>query len=175
LKDDVLLESTLKRAVVDFPNDASLLTELVNLYIKLKRDDECIEFLQKGLAANPNNSAVLVNLGTLLSNKGQNDQALEYYNKALALSPDSYDINYNVGANFYNRAVPIYNRVNQMKIDEYNKSGKKLEEEANELLKKAVPYFEKANSLQPKDEDIKKVLRDTYYRLKLKDKAEAVK
>lgn len=175
LKDDVLLENTLKKARTDFPDDGGLLTEQVNLYIKQKRDDECIALLQKEMAVKPNSAPLLFNLGTLLDQKGKNDEALEYYNKALTITPDAFDINYNVGANFYNRAVPIFNKVNQMKMDEYNKTGKKLESDGAELLKKALPYFEKAYSVKPDDFDIKKILKDSYYRLKMKDKADAIK
>lgn len=57
-----------------------------------------------------------------------------------------------------------------MSVKEYNLKGKDLEAKADIEFNKALPYFEKVYSINPKDKQTQKILLDIYSRLKMTEK-----
>ena len=50
-----------------------------------------------------------------------------------------------------------------------------LKDQRQKLFQKAMPIYEKAHQLDPKDEDIKSILKSVYSYLELTDKVKALK
>ena len=129
----------------------NLQTTEFNIYLKSGRLDEAISNLEKSIEADPQNDGNYSRLGQLLDQKGESDRALENYTKALELNPDNIDANYNMGAFYYNRGAEKLQSTRDMDLKTYQAKGKAIEKEGIEDLKKARPYFEKVDKMQPDD------------------------
>ena len=66
-----------------------------------------------------------------------------------------------MGVYHFNQGAEISKKVNGMTLNDYQKTGKKMEIDAKGHYAKALPYFEKANSAQPNDADAKSSLKKT--------------
>jgi len=123
----------------------------------------------------PNKAENLLVMGSLYEKVNEIEKAKDAYTKALALAPNSFEANFNLGALYYNPAVEIMKEVRNMGTTEYNQKGKQKEAKAKETLRLAMPYFEKAYSIKPEDESVKKTLKDIYMILGDKEKAAQLK
>ena len=61
------------------------------------------------------------------------------------------DANFNLGSYYFNMGAEKFNKVNDMSLSQYQKSGKKLEGEGKALMEKSIPYFETVNEIVDKD------------------------
>ena len=61
-----------------------------------------------------------------------------------------------------------------MDLDTYKKEGKKIEEEANQVFKKALPYFERAHEVRPDDIGTLETLQTLYSLMKNYEKVNEV-
>ncbi len=77
------------------------------------------------------------------------------YNKALAAEPENYDALYNLGVIYFNEAVGMKSEVDNMDMQQYQKTGKEVEGRVCGMFKKAKPYFEKAVKANPDMEEAK--------------------
>jgi len=92
-------------------------------------------------------------------------QALTAYKKALKLDPNNLESSFNLGVYHYNKGAEVLKKVNDMDIPTYQAKGKKLETEAQNEFKAALPYFEACYQINKTDEGVKKSLKNTYERL----------
>lgn len=89
-----------------------------------------------------------------------------YYTKALEIDPNYYDALYQLGALYYNEAVEIKKKVDQMDMDTYKKDGKAVEANVAAKYEQALPFFEKGYKIK-KEEDLKEIIKQIYRSLKL--------
>lgn len=89
-----------------------------------------------------------------------------YYSKAIEVDENYYDALYQLGAYYYNEAVEIKKKVDNMDMDTYKKEGKSVEALVSTKYETALPYFEKAFK-NKKEDDLKEVLKQIYKSLKL--------
>lgn len=84
----------LSRSDVLNPDNAVIQNHLSDILIKLSRNDEAIELLEKSWAidSNPENISALAKIGRLLREMNRPKEAMEYFNQVLA-SDDSIKIN----------------------------------------------------------------------------------
>ena len=104
---------------------------------------------------------------------GKFEEAENYYKKAIELNPDYFDANYNLGALYVNQAIEISKAANELPLNE-EKKYKELKDQETELLRKSLPYIEKADSLQPNDQYTLRSLKDIYTRLGMMDKLKSI-
>ncbi len=115
------------------------------LYLDLDKTDEAIAEIESSIQSSSSvdeKSILYFNLGVLYERKEQTEKAMEAYEKSIGVKPN-YDATFNLGAMHFNKAVEIKKETDNMSLDEYNKRGKAIEEEAKVYFKKALPYFEK--------------------------------
>ena len=84
------------------------------------------------------------------------------YKKAIELKDDYFDANYNLGAMIYNQGADMNNAANDIKD---NKKYNDAKAKADERLKQALPYLEKANEINPKDKNTLISLKQVYARI----------
>lgn len=158
------------------------LTEL-QIYQQSGRVDELIEKLQNAIKEEPENSLfylVLAGsydaLAASSREEGNMDQAQEFqdkamktYEEAIEIDPENFEINNNIGITFYNNAVELIQE--SQKIKDYRKAGK-MQEQAKEVFKEALPYLEKAYHLDCGGGTLYNVLNETYIRTGNSDKVE---
>ena len=92
-----------------------------------------------------------------------------YYTKALEIDGNYYDALYQLGAYYFNEAVEIKKKVDNMDMDTYKKEGKVVEAAVTAKYEQALPYFEKGYKAK-KEEDLKEVLKQIYRALKMDTK-----
>ncbi|MEI6408413.1 MAG: hypothetical protein WCR52_03450 [Bacteroidota bacterium] len=164
-----------------FPNDPSLLFTEINVYLKAGKLSELTDRLKQAIKQEPNNVGLYVTLGNVFDNlyqgalKDKNDkgakeyfdEASSYYNQALAKDPKSVDAVYSLGALYYNKAALRTQEMNALP-DDFSSAGlKKSEAFKNEIMglfDQALPYFQKAESLNPNDTNTLIALTEIYAR-----------
>jgi tetratricopeptide (TPR) repeat protein len=101
-------------------------------------------------------------------------EALKSYLKSVELKPDYFDAQFNIGVLYYNKAVEHFGVANDIPPEQVQQYENEVSL-ANEQLKLALPYFEKAHQLNSKDLDTVRSLKEIYTRLKMYENANEMK
>lgn len=170
-KTDEAIQAIKKAREAD-PKDLNLILNEAQLYIKLEKMDKFGELMKEAIELDPNNPTLFFNLGVVNQNENKTEDAIKYYNRAIELDP-------NYGDAFMNLAIVILSE-EQSIVEEMNKNLSnfkkydELEKQQKELYKKALPYLEKADSLQ-RSEDTVKSLLNIYDVLLMEEKADELR
>jgi tetratricopeptide (TPR) repeat protein len=167
--DSTSAEKILQEGFQKFPQDNTVLVELVNFYINADNAQEALNYLALAKEQEPNNPSYHFAEGTLYERIGETEKAVPAYEKALELDPELFDANYNMGVMYYNQAVNMLVEANEI-MD--NAKFEIARDEAYEELRSAIPYLEQAHKANPEYEDAMETLRIIYYRLGMEDKLE---
>jgi len=143
-----------------FEMDQGLVNTEINLYIQLGRTSELIGKLGEALELDPENDLLLFNRGTIYDQQGDFINAEADYKASLAINPDAFGTNYNLGALYFNTAIEQNNKAN---ATSNNSTHKKLKSKADALFAKALPFLEKAYSIDSKDKNTLLSLKQLYY------------
>lgn len=173
LEDEATAEEYIKKGRELYPEDYQLLIAETNLYLSRGENEKAIDNLEVALEKDPTNKTIWFALGTNYENTGQSDKAEEAYQKCIELDPEYADAYYNMGAMYNNRAAEIIEKANELPLDaveEYNAEKAKAEE----LLKKAVPFLEKSDELNPDVLPTLQTLKQIYTMQKDMEKLKAV-
>ncbi len=164
-----------------FPDDTGLLFSEINVYLREGRLDELTSNLKKAIEAEPNNIGLYITLGNVYDNlytrelKANNtDKANEYfelaksyYTEAINRDPKNADAQYSMGTLYYNRAALRSEELNKM-ADDYSAAGiKKYEQIKKDMMNQfelALPYFQKAEALNPNEKNTLLALSEIYAR-----------
>ena len=171
--DTVHYLKTLNKGIEKYPNGSSpLVVELINYYLSSGKTDEALNYLNVGIKKDTTNPDFYFARGSLYDvNLKQPEKAIPDYKKSLELKPDYFDANYNLGALYYNQAVDIIKKAqDETDNDKYNK----MMDKAKSIMKVALPYLEKAYSINDKDKNTMVSLKELYYRLGQVDKSKAI-
>lgn len=151
-----------------YPDDISLLFADINHHLKLGKLDVLIDKLKAAIAKEPNNVSLYTVLGSVYDNlyqkmdtngdKAKADEyfnaALDYYNQAIGKDAKNVDAVYSIGALYYNKAAVTTQKMNTLEND-YSKEGlkkyKEMKDEVFAQFEKALPFFKRAESLDPND------------------------
>jgi tetratricopeptide (TPR) repeat protein len=146
------------------------------LYVDLNKLDEALSYMKKSIEQDPQNATNYFNMGILYERKGDTENALKSYEESSKIKP-SFDAYYNIGAIYYNKGAEINKVAANMDLEEYNKKGKAIEDQAKVEFKKALPHFEKVYDLKLADNVDDKIkllspMANLYRILGVKDKEE---
>jgi tetratricopeptide (TPR) repeat protein len=161
----------MKEAFNKYPEDQSILVQLINYYITTGKTEEAIGYLDKAIAKEKDNPSFYLAKGISLDKLGRQDDAVKEYEQAIKVKADYADAYYNIGVIYFNRGVKQFDVANAVPTNEQAKFEAEKKKSDDEFAK-AVPYLEKAVEYNPKDADIKDQLKNLYYRLKMMDKFE---
>jgi len=166
-KTDEAIEA-FKDARASNPKDLNLILNEAQLYVDMGKMDKFGELMNEAVALDPENPTLYYNLGVVNFNQGRMDDAKKYYTKAVELKPDYADA-------YMNLAVIVLDKEKAI-VEEMNKNlsnFKKYDELAakqKEVYKEAIPFLEKADSLNRNVETVK-TLMNLYEVLEMSDKA----
>ena len=163
------------------PEDSSLLFAEINYYLRVGKLDELIGKLKTAIEKEPDNVSVYTTLGNVYDQLNQKERAagkieqadkyfnlaFDYFDQALAKNPNTFDAVYSQGALYYNKAASMTDQLNQLSNDfsaAGNKKYKALKDEMDGYFNQALPYFIKAEALEPKDLNVKIALKEIYAR-----------
>ncbi len=171
-KDDEAALELINKAKVQFPDERDYEKQEIALLIQTEQVDKAKDKLTEAIEKDKTNPDLYFNLGYLYEELEQPEKAAEAYLKAIEIDPDYFDAVYNYAVFNYNIAADMFTKAANMNLQDYKKSGKKLEDSAKVYLKKAKPYFEKSLELRPDEMQIIETLQTVYSRLGEKVKAE---
>ena len=157
------------------PDDTSLIISEADLYLKLQDFATYKKLVSEVLEKDPNNPDLLFNLG-VVSSKTDAASAETYYKKAIELKPDYVNAYLNLSILKLEGETKIVDEINKLGTSEKdNKRYEVLKKQREDIFKSALPYLEKANELDPKNEDVAATLLNVYGALEMTDKKKALK
>ncbi|WP_345225697.1 tetratricopeptide repeat protein [Hymenobacter koreensis] len=161
-KNEAEAAKVVQQALAAYPNNKVFLLEDLNMTLSSGRGTEAIDKIQKVIAADPNNSNLYSVLGSVYEQSKQPELALAAHKKAVELDPKNFDSQYNLGVYYFNKGAEIYKAVNKMDLKTYQAKGKKMEGDGKKFMEQAIPYFETAIQLNPKEKAVSSALQKAY-------------
>ena len=171
-----------------YSDNSDILFAEINYYIT-KQDFATLERkLQEAIAKEPDNVGLYTALGNTYMNLStdststpeQSDEymakSISYYNQALERDADNVDATYSIGSLYFNKAVAKTTEMNNLgtsKADQQRYD--QLNTEINDLFAEALPYFEKAETMDPDDRNTLIALKEIYARQNDFEKSNAYK
>jgi tetratricopeptide (TPR) repeat protein len=160
---------TLKEGHLKYPDDESILVEIINFYISKGRSDEAVKYIDMAIASKPENATLYTAKGAMLEKLGDIEGAIAMYKKSVSIDSTQFTPYYNLSVIYYNRGVEVVNQANQLPTNEVAKYDAAMEK-AKEHFRISLPFIEKAYSIEPNEMAILESLKTVYYRLQINDK-----
>jgi len=160
---------TLKEGHQNYPNDETLLIEIINFYINKGRSDEAIKYIDLAIAEKPENATLYTAKGAMLEKLGDIEGAIGLYKKSAEIDSSQFTPYYNLSVIYFNRGVEVVNSANQIPPSQTDKYNAEIEK-AKEHFRISLPYIEKAYSIDSTEVAILESLKTIYYRLQMNDK-----
>jgi Flp pilus assembly protein TadD len=163
------------------PEDNGLVFAEINYYLKVGKLDILTDKLKAAIAKEPENISVYTTLGNVYDQLNQKERgegniakadeyfglAFDYFNQALTKDPKNFDATYSQGALYYNKAASMTSKLNELSND-YSSAGTKkynaIKTEMDGYFKQALPFFLKAEEIDPKDQNTMIALKEIYAR-----------
>jgi tetratricopeptide (TPR) repeat protein len=147
-RDTANAEKVLKKAFDVYPNDKDVILWLLDHYYRMNKVSEASDYLNAAKAKDPNNYSLYSVEGGLFMKQSKWKEAIGSLTKSVEIKEDNYDTQYNLGVCYYNIAVEMFQKANDiMDVAKYNAAVG----EANNVFINAIPYFERAISIRPGD------------------------
>ena len=125
-----------------YPDNPSILTNLINLYIQMKEDPKkIVGLLDEAKAQMPDNPSLYYVEGNILAGIKDYDGAFAAYRKASEISPDYEWGYYGEGSLWPQKQAALVEEANALPVNAYKEYDAKMEE-IEQALKNAVPAFE---------------------------------
>ncbi len=175
-----------------YPDEPGLLYAEINYYLSKGNLEEPIGRIKEAIEKEPENISLYTTLGSVFDQLSQQSrkeedkekadkyfgEALHYFNEALKVDESSYEAYYSLGALHYNKAASLTEIINKL-ADDYTKEGTKkyeaVKKEMDDLFEKALPYFLRSHTINPKDLNSMIALREIYARNNNFEKVEEMK
>jgi hypothetical protein len=167
----------LEQGRAKYPNDNSMLFNEINHYLTDGKLDQLIIKLKEGIAKEPKNTSLVFTLGNVYDNLSQKEtdpakqeelqkEAMVYYGKTLEMDSKNVDAIYSIGATFYNRAAKISAELKKLgDLPPSKDNDKKYNAKEKEMVAefdKALPFFQKAEALNPNDKNTLIALKEIF-------------
>ncbi len=181
----------LNNARSKFPDDAVILFAETNYLIGIGEHKKAISNLEKAIQIDSNNASVYLAMGQLYDKMFQDSvslnpfqaeesfwKAMEYYIISYKKDHNNFDAIYSIGAIWYNKAASYSVELNNFSSD-YSPAGNKKYEakkaQMDEAFDTALPFFQYAEYLNPKDINTLIALKEIYARKEKFDLVEIYK
>lgn len=184
-KDSAKANKIIKKGLELFPNNYDLLITQTNICLAFGKSKMALENLKKVIEKDPNNAQLYYAVGVCCDNivndtvtaQAEKDEAFseaeKAYTKAIELKKSFFDALYNFGALYVNKAATIMQEAGKLPLSA-NKEYNEAKTNADDLLKNAMIYLEKAIELTPNDINSLQSLKTIYSRLNILDKLKIV-
>lgn len=178
-------KDVIAKGKAQFPESFDMLIAETNLYLKTGQTEKALDALETAVKKDTTNHTIYFAVGAnynILGNDATKpadfraacyDKAEKAYLKALSIKGDYFDAAYNLGALYVNKASTIIEEANKLDLKETVKY-EKLKVDADNMLKLAIPFLEKAHKLDPKDVSSLTALKEIYTRLQMNDNLKTI-
>ncbi len=174
----------IEEAIYHYPDHVPYIVEENRILVRQGRFEEAESRLKTVVKRNPEATDLRLLRADLYDRmfreaylNGRPERSVSYFDLASAdyeffinARPAHFKANHNYAVMINERANRYYVKANLLSEEEYQISGKETEEEGHQWTRKALPFMERALSIEPDDEDALKALRAFYQRLKLDEK-----
>lgn len=156
-------KALIKTARAENPDDVFLMRADADMSYKMGDNARYNELMEKIVASDPENPEIYFNLGISNDQLGNKEKAEEYYNKSLELRPDYEAALINLAALKLSNEDNIVEQMNSLgNSSADNKKYELLKKERENAYKDALPYLEKANTINPTNQNVLKYLMNIY-------------
>ena len=158
-KDTTAAKQFLADGLQKYPDNPSVLTNLINLYIQMKEDPKkIVGLLDEAKQQMPDNPSLYYVEGNILAGIKDFDGALAAYRKASEIDPEYEWGYYGEGSLWLTKQADLVEEANALPVNAYKEYDAKMEE-ISKALKSAVPAFETCYA-KAKDEALKGAAAD---------------
>jgi len=178
-------KAVIAKGKAQFPDSFDMLIAETNMYLKTGQTEKALDALETAVKKDTTNQTIYFAVGANYNILGNDvskpadfraacyEKAEKAYLKALSIKADYFDAAYNLGALYVNKASTLIEEANKLDLKETVKYDK-LKLDADNMLKLAIPYLEKAHQLDAKDTSSMTALKEIYARLQMNDKLKAI-
>ncbi len=172
--DTATYDKYIKEGRIKFPENEAIIRAELQKFLETKEFDKAMVNLDLAISKDPKSHSLLYIKGNILQTTiGDLEAAVVAYDKALALKPDYLDPIYMKGLMHVNAANGLTKEINDLPFNA-NKKFKELKAKQKGEFEKALPLFEKAHEIDPKDRQTLIALKEVYYKLLMLEKGQAI-
>lgn len=158
-----------------YPEDFSLVITAANIFLTHDRTEEALEALEAAIEMDNTNFVIYHNVGIMydliFTNEENTEQmrfnafvkATEAYNQALEINPEYFESLYNNGAINFNKGVYFLTKADDLPLGDKNYDVYKADAEKCMVI--ALPFLERASTMQPEDINTLYSLKQIYSRI----------
>jgi hypothetical protein len=157
------------------PSDQSLMLEEANLYLKLSDYDNYKKIVNELLEKDPNNADLVYNLAVITANTDK-VAAETYYKRAIEINPSYTNAYLNLAILKLEPEKQIIDEMNKLGTSEKdNKKYEVLKAQREAIFRSTLPYLEKAQELDPANEQVYQTLYNVYGALEMESERKLLK
>ena len=168
--DTATAKAKLAEAVERFPKEPWFIQNMINDLVMAKDTLGAVGYLDRAIENDPSQAQYYHTKATLLSTLRRFDEAFQFFEKAIAMDPTNPEYYLNYAYAYSDKATTMLDGTDNLTQKEYMA----VKKQSDEVLKQALPYFEKAHELAPGEMNYARPLRQCYYRLRMEDKYNAI-
>ncbi|MCR5408232.1 MAG: hypothetical protein K6E61_03915 [Bacteroidales bacterium] len=170
-KDTLKAKTLLATGLTSFPDNAPILTNLINLYLATKEDPaKIVELLDEAKKAMPDNASLYYVEGNIYTGIKEYDKADAAYKKGLEIMPDYDMAYYGLGTTILKRAEDLVDQMNALDVREWKKYDE-MKVQLDNMYKSAIEPFEACYNCS-KIAEVKAAAADFLKRLNFQLRAE---
>lgn len=155
--------ATLEAAIVKYPTNNQLVTQLIDLYVQTKRSpDKVVDMLDQAKKLDPNNGALYLLEGSLWDQMGDADKAEAAFLEATKVEPDNYIGYMNAGIMRARKGDKLIQQAQALDLKDV-KGYNALIEQAIPFYDGAIELLEKAHEIKPSEIAVVGLLKSLYY------------
>ncbi|MBQ6584965.1 MAG: hypothetical protein IIX42_07450 [Alistipes sp.] len=163
-------KETLLEGIEKFPKSERILDGLMSLYTAeegVGDPAELVDMIDKFLAETPNNPDLWFGRGRVFYKLKNFDECIVSFKKIDELKPNDFDTNYYIG-HFYIEKGDYENSEFNKKLDSFTSQDEYMVERkrVRSVYMEAIPYLEKAHSLNPENVDCAQLLKSVCFLLR---------
>lgn len=152
-----------REAKQKFPNHADFGKVEIGTLIDMGRIEEAKTGLEEAVKKEPDNKILHFYLGYVNSSLGNSEAAIKSYEEALRIDPNYFDAQLLIAKEMYKPAEKIKREMANLGITPADRKKKlELDNQLVEKLKAALPYWEKAEKMNPTEMEVLDALSSIY-------------
>lgn len=158
-----------------YPLNSDLPKIEIGLLIDLKRTAEAKAGLEEAVKKEPNNKILHFYLGYANSSLNNNEEAKKNYEAALKIDPQYFEAQLYLAKLMYADAAATKKEMSNLGITAEDKKKRfTLDAKLVESLKTALPYWERAEKINPDDQEVLDTLYSIYSDLDIQDQLKRI-